>query len=175
MKQSIIQTDVSLWTDRCRVSDGAAFIRRIARKWHASLVALFDLVSRYDEVIGGNASEDEQQIVRLLIALVKRKRQNGRLNLPMKQLSYMAAMAISRISYSPFTSGCPGINRLGRNCEHIGTRAHSPCAKNAHITFLHELQQTSHPYLQQLASVVEQRFAVFVTLIRQCKRSKQNR
>ena len=134
-------------------------------KWHASLVALFDLVSRYDEVIGGNASEDEQQIVRLLIALVKKETAEWAIEFTHEAIELHGGNGYIEDFVLP---------RLLRDAQVLtvweGTAnilAHELIRlvqKNAHITLLHELQQTSHPYLQQLASVVEQRFAVFVTL-----------
>ena len=63
-----IQLGEQPWAKRCPIPNGATFFRDTTRKWYASLVALFDLVSRYDDVVNGNASEEEQQLVRLLIA-----------------------------------------------------------------------------------------------------------
>lgn len=42
-------------------------------KHHASLLALFDLIARYDQVVAANATVEEQHAVRLLIALIKKE------------------------------------------------------------------------------------------------------
>lgn len=48
-------------------------LSRLKAKWHASLIALFDLIERYDRVTAGAANEEEQYVVRLLIALLKKE------------------------------------------------------------------------------------------------------
>lgn len=138
---------------------------RLHAKWHASLVGLFDLVSRYDDVVNGKASEEEQQIVRLLIALIKKE---------------TAELAIEFTHEAIELHGGNGyiedfvLPRLLRDAQVLtvweGTAnilAHELIRlvqKNAHVTLLKELQQTSHPYLQQLATALEKRFETFAKL-----------
>lgn len=134
-------------------------------KWHASLVALFDLVSRYDDVVNGNASEEEQQLVRLLIALVKKETAEWAIEFTHEAIELHGGNGYIEDFVLP---------RLLRDAQVLtvweGTAnilAHELIRlvqKNAHVTLLKELQQTSNPYLQQLATSLEKRFEIFVTL-----------
>ncbi|WP_339213676.1 acyl-CoA dehydrogenase family protein [Solibacillus sp. FSL W8-0372] len=134
-------------------------------KWHASLVALFDLISRYDKVVNSKASEDEQQIVRLLIALVKKETAEWAIEFTHEAIELHGGNGYIEDFVLP---------RLLRDAQVLtvweGTAnilAHELIRlvqKNAHSALLKELQQTDHPYLQQLASALEKRFETFVTL-----------
>lgn len=133
-------------------------------KWHASLVALFDLISRYDELVNGNTTEEEQQIVRLLIALVKKETAEWAIEFTHEAIELHGGNGYIEDFVLP---------RLLRDAQVLtvweGTAnilAHELIRlvrKNAHASLLKELQQTDHPYLQQVASALEKRFETFTT------------
>ncbi|MGN7477480.1 acyl-CoA dehydrogenase family protein [Solibacillus silvestris] len=134
-------------------------------KWHASLVALFDLVERYDAVVNGGASEEGQQIVRLLIALVKKETAEWAIEFTHEAIELHGGNGYIEDFVLP---------RLLRDAQVLtvweGTSnilAHELIRlvqKNAHMALLEELKQTDHPSLQQLASALEQRFKTFAAL-----------
>lgn len=134
-------------------------------KLHASLVALFDLIERWDQATVGKATEEEQLLVRLLIALVKKETAETSIHFAHEAIELHGGNGYIEDFVTP---------RLLRDAQVLtvweGTAnilAHELIRlvqKNAHLVFLNLLQQTENLYLQQRIAELEAQLAQFTKL-----------
>lgn len=134
-------------------------------KWHASLVALFDLIERYDRVTSGVASVEEQLLVRLLIALVKKETAEASIHFAHEAIELHGGNGYIEDFVTP---------RLLRDAQVLtvweGTAnilAHELIRlvqKGAHTVLLRELGETKHPLLQERVAQLEETLTKFSQL-----------
>lgn len=134
-------------------------------KWHASLVSLFDLIERYDRVTSDEASAEEQLLVRLLIALVKKETAEASIHFAHEAIELHGGNGYIEDFVTP---------RLLRDAQVLtvweGTAnilAHELIRlvqKGAHEVLLRELYTTNHPFLQERLAKLEEMLAIFSTL-----------
>ncbi|WP_332649863.1 acyl-CoA dehydrogenase family protein [Lysinibacillus sp. 54212] len=134
-------------------------------KWHASLVTLFDLIERWDRVTEGKATVEEQALVRLLIALVKKETAEASIHFAHEAIELHGGNGYIEDFVTP---------RLLRDAQVLtvweGTAnilAHELLRlvqKNAHKVLLNVLQRTKHPYLQQRLAILEGQLSQFTKL-----------
>jgi acyl-CoA dehydrogenase len=134
-------------------------------KWHASLLSVFELIDRYDNVLGGNASEDEQLIVRLLIALIKKETAEVAIHFAHKSIELHGGNGYIEDFVLPRLLRDAQVLTVWEGTENI--LAHELIRlvqKNAHRPLIQELQQTTHPLLKQVADEIEKRLEAFIQL-----------
>lgn len=125
-------------------------------KWHASLIALFDLIERYDDVTHGVASAEEQLLVRLLIALVKKETAEASIHFAHEAIELHGGNGYIEDFVTPRLLRDAQVLTVWEGTANIlGHELIRLVQKNAHVVLLQELQQTKHPYLQQRVAQLE--------------------
>ncbi|MCC3357755.1 acyl-CoA dehydrogenase family protein [Bacillus sp. REN16] len=134
-------------------------------KWHASLIGLFDLIERYDRVTKGTASKEEQLVVRLLIALLKKETAEHAIHFAHESIElhggngFIEDFVLARMlrDAQVLTVWEGPANILAHELIRLSK-------KNAHQTLLTQLGSTSHPLLKQRVAALQQKFETFVNL-----------
>lgn len=131
-------------------------------KWHASLLALFDLVERYDRVTEGIADDEEQLVVRLLIALLKKETAEYAIHFAHESIElhggngFMEDFVMARLlrDAQVLTVWEGPANILAHELIRLAK-------KNAHQSLLTELGHTTHPALQTRVADLQDKFRQF--------------
>lgn len=134
-------------------------------KWHASLIGLFDLVERYDRVTASLADEDEQLVVRLLIALLKKETAEYAIHFAHESIElhggngFMEDFVMARLlrDAQVLTVWEGPANILAHELIRLSK-------KNAHQTLLAQLHHTTHPLLKARVAELQKKFETFVKL-----------
>ena len=140
-------------------------LSKLKAKWHASLLALFDLVERYDRVTAGGASDDEQLIVRLLIALLKKETAEYAVHFAHESIElhggngYMEDFVLARLlrDAQVLTVWEGPANILAHELIRLSK-------KGAHVKLLAQMRETSNPKLKERVDILSEKLAHFIQL-----------
>jgi acyl-CoA dehydrogenase len=140
-------------------------ISKLKAKLHASTVATFDLIERYDRLTNGLNNEDEQLIVRLLIALLKKETAEYAVHFAHESIElhggngYIEDFVLARLlrDAQVLTVWEGPANILAHELIRLAK-------KGAHIKLLNEMALTSNSHLKEKVDLLLEKFSYFTQL-----------